>query len=389
MKLEDEAQRRLDVDIKRNEAEGVKAARQAEEAWQRAVENRIRGEQEALRVSEHAAENRIRDIKAQEGISTAGLSKGPISAVFEQESLRQQTIVAAEAMQEAKAAAASYAAELDIVKNVMLEVNQDSEEGSRQFKDLEKQMQQLQHLMDNATASANRWGSTLKQIAAGQRDLGVSMQNVRIATENAAQAGFQSFNSAFLRMAAGGASFAHVMQSLWTGMADSFISSVLKMAEEWITKKLLMIALEKIFGATAAGTATASISLKEVDRQAAIGDAAATAAIEAAWLGPGAAIAAASLVEGALQGITAFEKGGIVKAHLHPGEAVLPEHLTTFLMAAAGAPGAPEGRGGDGGPGGKTMHNTVNLNVANHGGSMNEQQLAKMVRTELRRLSIL
>ncbi len=387
MKLEDEAQRRLDVDIKRNEAEGVKAARQAEEAWQRAVENRIRGEQEALRVSEHAAENRIRDIKAQEGISTAGLSKGPISAVFEQESLRQQTIVAAEAMQEAKAAAASYAAELDIVKNVMLEVNQDSEEGSRQFKDLEKQMQQLQHLMDNATASANRWGSTLKQIAAGQRDLGVSMQNVRIATENAAQAGFQSFNSAFLRMAAGGASFAHVMQSLWTGMADSFISSVLKMAEEWITKKLLMIALEKIFGATAAGTATASISLKEVDRQAAIGDAAATAAIEAAWLGPGAAIAAASLVEGALQGITAFEKGGIVKAHLHPGEAVLPEHLTTFLMAAAGAPGAPEGRGGDGGPGGKTMHNTVNLNVANHGGSMNEQQLAKMVRTELRRLS--
>src|SRR5258705_379720 len=114
-----------------------------------------------------------------------------------------------------------------------------------------------------------------------------------------------------------------------------------------------MIALEKIFGATAAGTATASISLKEVDRQAAIGDAAATAAIEAAWLGPGAAIAAASLVEGSLQAITGFEKGGIVRVGVHEGEAILPEHLTTFLMAAAGAPGGPDGRGGDGGPGGK------------------------------------
>src|SRR6266404_947141 len=388
MKLEDEAQRRLDIDIKRNEAEGVKAARQEEEAWQRAVEVRIRGEEEALRVSQRASENRIRDIKAQEGISTAGISKGPITGVFEQESLRQQTIVAAEAMQEAKAAAASYEAELDIVKNVMLEVNQNSEEGARQFKDLEKQMQQLQHLMDNATASADRWGSTLKQIAAGQRDLGVSMQNVRIATENAAQAGFQSFNSAFLRMAAGGASFAHVMQSLWTGMADSFITSVLKMAEEWITKKLLMIALEKIFGATAAGTATASISLKEVDRQAAIGDAAATAAIEAAWLGPGAAIAAASLVEGSLQAITGFEKGGIVRVAAHEGEAILPEHLTTFLLAAAGgsAPGGPGGRGGDGGPGGKGG----DLHFHYHGGGTAEakqstRNFSREVTRELRR----
>ncbi len=387
MKLEDEAQRRLDIDIKRNEAEGVKAARQQEEAWQRAVEVRIRGEEEALRVSQRGAENRIRDIKAQEGISAAGISKGPITAVFEQESLRQQTIAAAEAMREAKAAAASYEAELDIVKNVMLEVNQESEEGSRQFKDLEKQMQQLQHLMDNAAASADRWGATLKQIAAGQRDLGVSMQNVRIATENAAQAGFQSFNSAFLRMAAGGASFAHVMQSLWTGMADSFITSVLKMAEEWITKKLLMIALEKIFGATAAGTATASISLKEVDRQAAIGDAAATAAIEAAWLGPGAAIAAASLVEGSLQAITGFEKGGIVRVGAHEGEAILPAHLTTLLMTAAGGQGGSGGPGGAGGAAGRTVNNNIHLEM--HGGSMAPADVTKAVQRALRRSSYL
>jgi len=390
MKLEDEAQRRLDIDIKRNEAEGVKAARQEEEAWQRAVEVRIRGEEEALRVSQRASENRIRDIKAQEGISAAGISKGPITAVFEQESLRQQTIVAAEAMQEAKAAAADYEAQLDIVKNVMLEVNQNSEEGARQFKDLEKQMQQLQHLMDNAAASADRWGSTLKQIAASQRDLGFSMNNIKVATENAAQAGFQSFNSAFLRMAAGGASFAHVMQSLWTGMADTFITSVLKMAEEWITKKLLMIALEKIFGATAAGTATASISLKEVDRQAAIGDAAATAAIEAAWLGPGAAIAAASLVEGSLQAITGFEKGGLVKANLHEGEMVLPAHIASFVMqsaSAAGGAGGPGGPGGPGGAAGRTVNNNIHLEM--HGGSMAPADVTKAVQRALRRSSYL
>ncbi len=386
MKLEDEAQRRLDIDIKRNEAEGIKAARQAEEAWQRAAEVRIRGEEEALRVSEHASENRIRDIKAQEGISAAGISKGPITAVFEQESLRQQTIVAAEAMQEAKAAAASYEAELDIVKNVMLEVNQNSEEGVRQFRDLERQMQQLQHLMDNATASADRWGSTLKQIAAQQRDLGISMTNIKIATENAAHAGFESFNSAFLRMAAGGASFAHVMQSLWTGIANSFITSVLKMAEEWIAKKLIMIAIERAFGASAAATATASIGLKEVDRQAAIGDAAATAAIAAAWFGPEAAIAAAAEVEAALQGITAFEKGGLVKAGLHEGEMVLPAHIASFVLqsaSAAGGVGGPGGPGGPGGAAGRTVNNNIHLEI-HHGGTIGQGDITNAVKRALR-----
>src|SRR6266550_767747 len=337
MKLEDEAQRRLDIDIKRNEAEGIKAARQAEEAWQRAAEVRIRGEEEALRVSEHASENRIRDIKAQEGISAAGISKGPITAVFEQESLRQQTIVAAEAMQEAKAAAASYEAELDIVKNVMLEVNQNSEEGVRQFRDLERQMQQLQHLMDNATASADRWGSTLKQIAAQQRDLGISMTNIKI-------------------------------------------------AEEWIAKKLIMIAIERAFGASAAATATASIGLKEVDRQAAIGDAAATAAIAAAWFGPEAAIAAAAEVEAALQGITAFEKGGLVKAGLHEGEMVLPAHIASFVLQSASAAGGVGGPGGTGGPGGaasRTVNNNIHLEI-HHGGTIGQGDITNAVKRALR-----
>src|SRR6266404_6546384 len=214
------------------------------------------------------------------------------------------------------------------------------------------------------------------------------MTNIKVATENAAQAGFQSFHAAFLRMAAGGSSFAHVMQSLWTGMADTFTSSVLKMALEWITKKLLMIALEKIFGATAAGTATASISLKEVDRQAAIGDAAATAAIEAAWLGPGAAIAAASLVEGSLQAITGFEKGGIVRVGAHEGEAILPAHLTTLLLATAGGGvGGPGGPGGPGGAAGRTVNNNIHLEM--HGGSMAPADITKAVQRALRRSSYL
>jgi len=162
------------------------------------------------------------------------------------------------------------------------------------------------------------------------------------------------------------------------------------MAEEWITKKLLMIALEKIFGATAAGTATASISLKEVDRQAAIGDAAATAAIEAAWLGPGAAIAAASLVEGSLQAITGFEKGGLVKANLHEGEMVLPAHIASFVMqsaSAAGGAGGPGGPGGPGGAAGRTVNNNIHLEM--HGGSMAPADVTKAVQRALRRSSYL
>src|SRR5204862_1383056 len=194
--LEREAQRKLESLERENATEAAKDAREAEAAWREASEARIASEQEALSTSQRAAEERIRDARAEESARSAGLGPGPIKSIFEAESLKEQSAIASEAMAEAKSAAASYSSQLDIVRDAMQEVNRDSEEGSRQFKDLESQMLQLQRLMDGATGAAARWGTALKEISAHQRELGFSIHNIGTASENAAQAGFQSFNSA-------------------------------------------------------------------------------------------------------------------------------------------------------------------------------------------------
>jgi polyhydroxyalkanoate synthesis regulator phasin len=385
-RMEAEAQRALNEVQKKNAEEVKKDAKEAETAWQHAAETRIRDEEEIFRVSERTAENRMRDIKAQEAFSTAGIGKGPITSVMEAAALQQQGAVAASALQEARAAAAEYQNQLDIVKSAMAEVNINTEEGRKVFEDLTKQAEQLQHALDGAKASGDRWSSTITQIKAQQKALseGFSWQNLATSMEAAANAGFNSFNSAFTRMLAGGMSFTHVMQTLWTSMVDTFVTSILRMAEEWVVQHLIMLAISKIFGAGAAGSATADIGLKEVDRQASIGTAAATAAISAAWLGPAAAIAAATAVEAALQGITAFERGGIVKANLHEGEAVLPAHLTTFLMTAAGAQGVS---GPSSGPMGRNMTNNIHLELHNSGESMTAADVTNAVKRALRQSS--
>jgi hypothetical protein len=380
--------------------QAVKSARTMEDAWAAANQARTRGEEEALRASERTAESNMRNVKAQESLATAGLNKGPITSILEGTSLKEQGAVAASAMEEAKSAAADYQSQLDAVQLSMAGLNRDTEEGAHAFKDLEADMLKLQTLFDSAKMSADRWAGTLKQIQAAQaqnaKEMGFSMENIKTNMENAAQSGFQAFNSAFLRMAAGGMSFARVLQSLWTAMVDSFITAVLKMAEYYIMKYVIMAAMAKIFGQTAAASATSDIALKEADRQASIGTAAATAAIEAAWAGPGAAIAAAAEVEAALQGITSFAQGGIVKANLHEGEMVLPAHISTFIQTAAagamGAPGGPGGPGGRGGAGGAAGHTFI----FNHNGDGSPSEMraanrdfSKQIMRELRRLNLI
>ncbi len=383
-RLEEEAARKLESLERANAEESKKDAREAEAEWQRASELRIHLEEEALRTSQRASEERIRDARAEAASRTAGLGAGPIKSIFEAESLKEQSAIASEAMAEAKSAAADYSAQLDIVRSAMLEVNRDSEEGSRQYKDLESQLMQLTHLMDSATASSDRWGTSLKQISAQQRELGFSIHNIGLASANAAQAGFQSFNSAFIRMAAGGESFVHVMQSLWSGMASSFISSVLKMFEEWLTKHIIMAALDKVFGAGEVVTSKTKIAALAGE---------AGAAGTASWAAAPWPIDAGAPAFGAAMAATAgsfalFEKGGIVKAGLHEGEAVLPTHLTTFLMTAAA--GAPGGAGGPVGRGGtsevsKTMNNRFEMHF--HGSTTEPKDIANTVIRELRKRS--
>lgn len=386
-RMEDEAERKLEAQQKRNSEEAKKEAREQEDAWQRAAEARISTEEEAYRVSQHASEERIRDIKAQEALNTAGLDRGPATTVFQSKSLDQQGVVAAAAMQDAKAAAADYQQQLDIVQSTMSEVNTETEEGAKWFKDLEKQMDQLRHQMDSAAAAADRWKTILKQIAGAQaqnsREMGFSMQNIAIAMTNAANAGFHAFNSSFIQMLHGAKSFTQVLQGLWTGMVESFVNAILRMAEYYVMRYVIMIAITKLFGATVAEESTGDITAKEVGRQAAIGDAAATAAIGAAWLGPAAAIAAAATTEVGLQAITSFAQGGVVKANLHEGEMVLPKHLSTFVQsAAAGASGMGGGRGGDSSS--RTVHNHVNVTLNNHGGAMSQGDVTSAVKRALR-----
>jgi hypothetical protein len=50
----------------------------------------------------------------------------------------------------------------------MDDVNQKSEEGAREFKDLETQMEKLEPLFDSAKSAGDRWEATLDQIKAKQ-----------------------------------------------------------------------------------------------------------------------------------------------------------------------------------------------------------------------------
>jgi hypothetical protein len=278
--------------------------------------------------------------------------------------------------------------------------SQKSEEGAREFKDLEKQMIELERLLRSTTSAADRWNSTIGQIGAKLKELeatlGFSMKNISTSMENASQAGWQSFNSSFTKMMAGGQSFTRVMQTMWTSMVDSFVTSILKMAETYVEQYVIMAAVRKIFGETDTAGAAANIGESEAERQAAIGAAAAEAAVSAAIGGPAAAIAAAAITMAGLEGVTSFEEGGVVRANLHAGEIVLPKNIAPFLQTAAagaamGGPGGPGGRGGPGGAGGAAGH-TFNFYHSGSGdsGGMKRagKDFMKLATRELRRMNV-
>jgi hypothetical protein len=397
-RLEREAQAELDRAQKENAEEQKRDAREAEEAWQRAVEVRIKGEEEDTRRAQTNFENQMRNAKAQESLSTAGIGRGPITTVIESSSLQQQGAIAASAMAEARGAADSYSAQLDLVRDAMGEVNTKTEEGAREFRALETQMSQLQRLFDTATAAGDHWEAQLKQIEAQQKALAVSFNwhSVGTSMQAAANQGFDAFNSGFTKMLAGGMSFTRVMQSLWTSMVDSFITSILKMAEYYIEKKVIMIAMDKLFHVSQSESAAAGIAATKAQAVADIGlagaggvasMAAAPFPIDLTAPAFGAAMAASAA------SFAAFEKGGIVTANLHEGEMVLPKNISTFVQTAAasaggmGGAGGVGGRGGDGGAAGHTfnfspvIHGTADASMMRQ----SQQQFTKMVTRELRR----
>ena len=111
--------------------------------------------------------------------------------------------------------------------------------------------------------------------------------------------GFDQLNASLARfIVTGKGGFKQVLAS----MAESLIQLGLQLIES--------IVFKKIFDAAFATSSATQVAGTEAIRQSAIGAAAATAAMEAAVGGPEAAIIAAIVTEGALQGITALAGGG-------------------------------------------------------------------------------
>jgi hypothetical protein len=367
------------------------------------AEQEIAAQEQVQREAQQTFENQMRNLKAQESLAGAGINKGPISNIIDRASLEEQGAVARGAMEEAQAAAAKYKAELNGIEQEMVRLNTSTQDGAARFLELEAPMKALQRAMGDANNSAGRWKATLEGIQAKEAELDAQMkfswQSIGVSIENASEAGWQSFNSAFLKMMAGGMSFGRMMQTMWTSMVDSIVSSILKMAEYYVEKYVIMAAVTWAFqkiGLSGAGVTTAQTTADQAERQAAIGAAAAEAALNVAMLGPAAMLAAAAEVEVGLQAITSAERGGIVRTDLHEGEMVLPAHISTFVQTAAagaamGGAGGPGGRGGPGGAGGAAGH-TFNFYHTGSGdsGDMRKagRDFMKLATRELRRLNL-
>lgn len=179
-------------------------------------------------------------------------------------------------------------------------------------------------------------------------------QQLQNSMETAVNAGFNSFNNGFIRMLAGGQSFVRTLQQLWSSMAESFIRSVLQMAEKWIIEHILMAAVTKAMNALGLASHVATTAAKIAANkalavsEAGLAGAAGVASFAAApWpIDLGAPAFGAAMASAAL-GFALFEKGGIVGGMTgsavpiiaHAGEAVLPERLTSRLNSAAGGGG--------------------------------------------------
>lgn len=136
---------------------------------------------------------------------------------------------------------------------------------------------------------------------------------------------------------------------------ESMIESLVKLGLQFI----VAAALKKFFNQD--DQQSKNIIQSQVARQSAIGQAAAEAATQAAWAGPGAAIAAAAITEASLQGITALETGGDVS----PGRAYVvgEKRPELFIPSMSGHvyPSLGAGPSGGGGGAGDTHINITHM----------------------------
>jgi hypothetical protein len=177
-------------------------------------------------------------------------------------------------------------------------------------------------------------------------------------------------NRNLIQWIGGTESFGRAMQKVWTNLAETVISSLLKAGEEMIENAMLQKSIQE------------STKLSDAAATARHTYASASAIPLVGWvIAPVAAAAAFAAV-------MAFEKGGIVPAAVHEGEMILPAHISHFVqMAAANA-------GGSGGAGGNvhlhyspTVHaiDSTNMESALRG---HGEAITGMVMDEMRRRNV-
>lgn len=256
--------------------------------------------------------------------------------------------------EQAKTAIPQLQADIGILMGTMERLKADMSSISSQPIITEKDQENLKAYGDEMDRLKEKVASLESEILKLQSENMPVWQQIQMDMENAAQAGFNSFNSGLIKMIEGGQSFARTMQAAWTSMATGFITDVLKMGEKWVEQHIIMAAAAKLFStmgfASGAGTTAAEISAGKAQIASDAGVAAAGAYASQAWIplvGPELGAAAASAAFAQVMGYMAFEQGGIVPgrsgmavpAIVHGGEMVLPTSLSRKMQESAGGAG--------------------------------------------------
>jgi hypothetical protein len=312
----------------------------------------VHEQSEIFRQNQKSSEIQMQSVKVDVQGQTAGLSKGPISDALHAEGLQRESAVAQSAMAQSGAAAQLAQEKMGDLERQMGMVDTTTQTGVTEFQRLQGILAELQRDFDNATDATQRWGNTLKQIQAEQKTL---MPSLSADLANAAQTGFAAFNSNFNKLITGGQTFARTMQNAWTAMAESFIQSALRMAEQWGMMELrnLQVSIRTTIqkdmlqktnvAQTMAGDAAAAAADQTAAKMSTFGYAKlaaakaynSVAAIPVVGPALGAAAAAAAFA------LLMFEQGGLVPGSgatpimAHGGEMVLPKNISTWVQSAA------------------------------------------------------
>jgi hypothetical protein len=140
--------------------------------------------------------------------------------------------------------------------------------------------------------------------------------------------------------------FGRAMQSIWRGIVDTAITSILQIGEKWVVQHYLMAAVDKLFhlqsAADAATSAAAQMAAAKASALAQVGLAGAggTASMAAAPFPIDLTAPAFGASMAAVAGsFAAFAQGGLVPATglamVHGGEMVLPAHISKAVQGAA------------------------------------------------------